>query len=198
MLFSLFGIEDLKDLPVAIMNLLEGDIDVRNEVYCELIRQNNGDMSYDWFQEIYETELSERKQKKQDFTPNSLGILCSKLTSQSGSIHEPTAGNGSMIIADWWERCRKKIPWEHFPSQNMVTCWELSARSIPILLLNLSIRGIMGYVFHGDVLEKSVKMKYILLNRKDDTLGFSDIIKDAENKLTIKKEIHYDDSRNIR
>lgn len=197
MLFSLFGIEDLKDLPVAIMNLLEGDIDVRNEVYRELIRQNNGYMSYDWFQEIYETELSERKQKKQDFTPNSLGVLCSKLTSQSGSIHEPTAGNGSMIISDWWERCRKKMPWEHFPSQNMVTCWELSARSIPILLLNLSIRGIMGYVFHGDVLEKSVKMKYILLNRKDDTLGFSDIIKDAENKLTIKKEIHYDDSRNI-
>lgn len=197
-LFSMFGIEDLKDLPVAVMNLLEGDIDVRNEVYRELIRQNNGDMSYDWFQEIYETELSERKQKKQDFTPNSLGVLCSKLTSQSGSIHEPTAGNGSMIIADWWERCRKKMPWEHFPSQNMVTCWELSARSIPILLLNLSIRGIMGYVFHGDVLEKSVKMKYILLNRKDDTLGFSDVIKDTENKLTIKKEIHYDDSRNIR
>ena len=142
-------------------------------------------------------ELSERKQKKQDFTPNSLGILCSKLTSQAGSIHEPTAGNGSMIIADWWQRCHNKIPWEHFPSQNMVTCWELSARSIPILLLNLSIRGIMGYVYHGDVLEKSIKMKYILLNQKDDTLGFSDIIKDAENKLTIKKEIHYDDSRDI-
>ena len=90
------------------------------------------------------------------------------------------------------------MPWEHFPSQNIVTCWELSARSIPILLLNLSIRGIMGYVYHGDVLEKSVNMKYILLNRKDDTLGFSDIIKDPGNKLTIKKEIHYDDSRDIR
>ncbi len=90
------------------MNLLDGDIDARNEVYKELIRKNNGDMSYDWFQEIYETELSERKQKKQDFTPNILGVLCSNMTSQSGSIHEPTAGNGSMIIADWWERCRKK------------------------------------------------------------------------------------------
>jgi len=59
----------------------------------------------------------------------------------------------------------------------MVTCWELSARSIPILLLNLSIRGIMGYVYHGDVLENEVKQKYILLNRKDDTLAFSEIIK---------------------
>ncbi|WP_394901498.1 hypothetical protein [Bacteroides xylanisolvens] len=187
-LFNLFGIEDLKDLPSAVMNLLEGDIDARNEVYKELIRKNNGDMSYDWFQEIYETELSERKQKKQDFTPNILGVLCSNMTSQSGSIHEPTAGNGSMIIADWWERCRKKIPWEHFPSQNMITCWELSARSIPILLLNLSIRGMMGYVYHGDVLTKEVKQKYILLNRKDDTLAFSEIIKANANDEIIQKK----------
>lgn len=189
-LFNLFGIEDLKDLPSAVMNLLDGDIDARNEVYKELIRKNNGDMSYDWFQEVYETELSERKQKKQDFTPNILGVLCSNMTSQSGSIHEPTAGNGSMIIADWWERCRKKIPWEHFPSQNMITCWELSARSIPILLLNLSIRGMMGYVYHGDVLTKEVKQKYILLNRKDDTLAFSEIIKaNANDEIIQKNEI---------
>lgn len=177
MLFSLFGIEDLRDLPNAVMSLLQGDIEVRNEVYKELIRNNNMDMSYDWFQEIYENELSERKQKKQDFTPNSLGVLCSKLTSQAGSIHEPTAGNGSMIIADWWQRCKQKMPWEHFSSQNMVTCWELSSRSIPILLLNLSIRGIMGYVYHGDVLTKEVKQKYILLNRKNDALAFSEVIK---------------------
>lgn len=176
-LFSLFGIEDLRDLPNAVMSLLQGDIEVRNEVYKELIRNNNMDMSYDWFQEIYENELSERKQKKQDFTPNSLGVLCSKLTSQAGSIHEPTAGNGSMIIADWWQRCKQKMPWEHFSSQNMVTCWELSSRSIPILLLNLSIRGIMGYVYHGDVLTKEVKQKYILLNRKNDALAFSEVIK---------------------
>ena len=39
-------------------------------------------------------------------------------------------------------------------------------------------------------------MKYILLNRKDDTLGFSDIIKDPEHKLIIKA-IYNDDSRDI-
>lgn len=187
--FKIFHIEDLRDLPDAVMRILDGSVELRNKIYNELIRMNDYDMSYDWFQALYENELSERKQKKQDFTPNSLGILCSKLTSQAGSIHEPTTGNGSMIIADWWQRCHNKIPWEHFPSQNMVICWELSARSIPILLLNLSIRGIMGYVYHGDVLEKSIKMKYILLNRKDDTLGFSDIIKDPEHKLIIKSNI---------
>lgn len=198
-LFSLFNIEDLKDLPDAVSALLEGDLDARNIVYRELMRLNNNDMSFDWFQEMYEAELSERKQKGQDFTCPEVSHILSDIIGQKGTtIHEPTAGCGGLLIADWWQRCSKKMPWEHFPSQNMVTCWELSARSIPILLLNLSIRGIMGYVFHGDVLEKSVKMKYILLNRKDDTLGFSDVIKDTENKLTIKKEIHYDDSRNIR
>lgn len=198
-LFSLFNIEDLKDLPDAVSALLEGDLDARNIVYRELMRLNNNDMSFDWFQEMYEAELSERKQKGQDFTCPEVSRILSDIIGQKGTtIHEPTAGCGGLLIADWWQRCSKKMPWEHFPSQNMITCWELSARSIPILLLNLSIRGIMGYVFHGDVLEKSVKMKYILLNRKDDTLGFSDVIKDTENKLTIKKEIYYDDSRNIR
>lgn len=188
--FKIFDIEDLKDLPNAIMALLEGDLDTRNNVYKELIRLNNYDMSYDWFQEMYESELSERKQKGQDFTSPEVSGILSDIVGQKGkTIHEPTAGCGGLIIVDWWKRCKKKMIWEHFPSENMVTCWELSARSIPILLLNLSIRGIMGYVYHGDVLERTVKMKYILLNRKDDTLCFSEIIKDPNNKMTITKDV---------
>ncbi len=188
-ILNMFSIEDIKDLPDAVMSVLMGDLKTRNNIYRKLIILNNFDMSFDWFQSIYEEDMSERKNKKQDFTPNSVGILCSKLTCQSGSLHEPTAGNGSMIIADWWQRCKKKLPFEHFPSENMVTCWELSSRSIPLLLLNLSIRGIMGYVYHGDVLERTVKMKYILINKEDDTLGFSEIIKDPDNKMKIEKEI---------
>lgn len=63
----------------------------------------------------------------------------------------------------------------------MVTCWELSSRSVPILLLNLSIRGIMGYVYHGDVIENTIKQKYILLNKNDDALAFSDVWKVSLN-----------------
>ncbi|MDL5050623.1 hypothetical protein QQ054_31985 [Oscillatoria amoena NRMC-F 0135] len=183
---SLFNIEDLNDLPAAISKVLDGPLDTRNEIYEKLLYLNKYDMSYDWFQGVFENELTERKQKKQDFTPNSVGRLVSRLTGNpTGVIHEPTAGNGSMVIADWWTRCSNHLPWEHFPSQNVVVCWELSSRSIPILLLNLSIRGIMGYVYHGDVLEKTVKMKYLLLNRKNDTLAFSEVIKDTNNNLTI-------------
>ncbi|WP_417121011.1 hypothetical protein [Phocaeicola plebeius] len=186
-LFNLLCIEDIRDLPEAIERILFGDIEERNRIYREFLKVNDYDLSYDWFQKIYEWELSERKQKKQDFTPNELGVICSLLTDRKGSVHEPTAGNGSMIIADWWQRCRRLLPCEHFPSQNMVTCWELSSRSVPILLFNLSIRGIMGYVFHGDVLENEVKQKYILLNKTDDALGFSEIIKAGINDIIVKK-----------
>ena len=186
-LFEIFKIDDLRVLPEAISGVLFGNLEERNNVYNKLLEINSYDMSKDWFQEVYEEEMSERKKKGQDFTPYELGVICSKLTKQQGSIHEPTAGNGSMVIADWWERCRRLLPWEHFPSEHMVTCWELSDRSLPILLLNLSIRGIMGYVYHGDVLEGTVKQKYILLNRTDDTMAFSDIVKAGINDR-IKKE----------
>ena len=178
-----FDIKDLMYLPDAVWTLLNSPTKERDEKYKELIELNNYDMGTEWFQPIYEAELSERKQKKQDFTPKELSKLCSKLTLQRGFVHEPTAGNGSMIIADWWERCRLRLPWEMFPSENMVTAWELSDRAIPILLLNLSIRGIMGYVYHGDVLEQNVFQKYILLNKKNDGLGFSEVVKVNKNQL---------------
>lgn len=186
-LLQLFKIEDLKDLPQAVMRLLEGERGERDKIYRELIQLNNYDFSYDWFQPLYEEELAQRKKSKQDFTPRELGVICSQLTAQKGTIHEPTAGNGSMIIADWCERCRKLLPWEHFPSQHMVTCWELSSRAIPLLLLNLSIRGIMGYVYHGDVLEGTVKQKYILLNKYNDTLAFSDVLKVGVNAKIVQE-----------
>ena len=48
-------------------------------------------------------------------------------------------------------------------------------------------RGIMGYVYHGDALTMEVKQKYILLNRKDDPLAFSEIIKANINDVIKQK-----------
>lgn len=44
----------------------------------------------------------------------------------------------------------------------------------------------MGVVYHGDVLEISIKQKYILLNRHDDALAFSEIHKVNNNAKIIK------------
>ena len=185
--FDLFQIEDLQDLSSSIQKVIELPLDKRNDFYIRLLELNKYDTSYDWFQSIFEDELAQRKQSKQDFTPNTVGVILSKITGlEKGSIHEPTAGNGSLLIANWWQRClNSDFPLMHFPADNQIICWELSNRSIPILLLNLSIRGIMGTVYHGDVLEQSIKAKYILLNRENDTLSFSEIIKDENNNLKI-------------
>lgn len=42
----------------------------------------------------------------------------------------------------------------------------------------MAIRGMMGEVFHGDVLENAAKSRYVLLNEQDDALAFSAIVRD--------------------
>lgn len=185
-LFDIIGIKDMIHLPAAVMDIVTGDTERRDSIYRALMEANLFDLSRDWFQTLYEEELAQRKNDKQDFTPAEVGIILSGIINQQeGSIHEPTAGTGGLIIAEWHKRQRSHLPWEFFPSQNMVYCWELSDRAIPLLLLNLSIRGMMGYVYHGDVLTRETKECYILLNPKDDALAFSDIIKCNNQNLKI-------------
>lgn len=175
---SFLGFDDILNLPGRIMEIVTGDRSERDEIYREAIKLHGGDLSYDWFGELYETELAQRAKNKQDFTPRQVSEICALLTETDGVVHEPTAGNGSMLIQYWWNRASKKLPWKFKPSTCIASCWELSDRSIPFLLFNLSIRGIMGEVFHGDVLENSAKARYVLLNERDDALAFSDIVRD--------------------
>lgn len=177
-ILNILGCSDIRLMPERIMDIITGDKAVRDDIYRELIKAHGGDMSYEWFATIYESDLSERKQKKQDFTPAGPADIAAMLCETEGIIHEPTAGNGSMIIRYWWNMARKKLPWDFKPHTCIISCWELSERSVPILLLNLSIRGIMGEVFHGDVLENQAKARYVLINEYDDPLAFSDIVRD--------------------
>ena len=148
---KLFQIEDILSLPNAIFKIIFDNDERLHHIYRELLQLNTHDLSRDWFQDIYEGELAQRNQNKQDFTPNVVGILLSRLTGVSkGVIYEPTAGNGSLIISNWWHRV-KTLGTDFKPSEHPVECWELSDRSIPLLLLNLSIRGINATVYHGDV-----------------------------------------------
>lgn len=187
-LFGIFQITDIMDLPKAVDSVIFGDISQRNAIYRQLLELNEHDLSYDWFQRLYEQEMAQRKKNKQDFTPPEVTQLVSQIADVSavGTIHEPTAGTGGLIISAWWEKCRRVKPWEFFPSKHMVTCWELSDRAIPLLLLNMSIRGMMGTVYHGDVLENRVVQRYILLNETDDALAFSKVVK-AEPGQIIKE-----------
>lgn len=179
-LLTTLGINDTRLIPEALMEVLFGDPVNRQKFYRAMLEANDFAMDREWFQPIYEAELSERGQKKQDFTPAAASQLAAMITDNGArrqGILEPTAGNGSMIIAKWWELCRKRIPFDYYPNDNPVECWELSDRSIPILLFNLSVRGMVGDVYHGDVLEQRVIAHYRLINKRNDALGFSEIFK---------------------
>lgn len=186
-IMSVFGIKDCIDLPDAVRKVLGKDRRKRDRIYSQLLEIHGYDLSYDWFQKLYEEELAQRKKNKQDFTPKEVCDIVSKIANGDGTVHEPTAGTGGLVIRNWWQTIHRKLPWEYFPSEHQVSCWELSDRAVPLLLLNLSIRGMMGYVYHGDVLENEVKQKYILLNSKDDALGFSDVIKVGNNAKIVKE-----------
>ena len=183
-----FGVDDIMNLPKAVERVIQLPTDERDRIYREFMRMNNYEMGRDWFQRVYEEEFSQRKSQGQDFTPIEVTELCAMLAGveTARNVHEPTAGTGQMIISAWWTWARSRTPWESFPSQFPITVWEILDRTIPFLLFNLSIRGIMGYVYCGDVLEKTIKAKYILLNRHDDALGFSEIILDETLNKTIK------------
>ena len=175
--FGFFGITDVLDLPDAVWKLLCSPDSDRETRYCELIRIAGYDPSYDWFRDVYEGDLAERKSKKQDFTPREVTELVSMIAGTTGDVHEPTAGTGGLLISWWWQGCRNELPWKYRPSAHRFNCWEISDRCIPILLLNLSIRGMTGVVVHGDVLTKEVKAVYALENTNDDALSFSKIKK---------------------
>ena len=157
---DIFGIRDIQNLPNAVLMAVLGDKDKRNEIYRQLLEANNFEMGQDWFQEIYESEMSEGKRKGQHFTPLEIYQLVSMLTgNETGPVLEPTAGTGGLIIGDWWRKCSSVNPWRWKPREHPYVAWELSDRALPLLLINLSIRGIHAMVYHGDTLEQTVFSK---------------------------------------
>ena len=96
-LLDILGCSDIRLMPERIMDIITGDKAVRDDIYRELIKAHGGDMSYEWFATIYESDLSERKQKKQDFTPAGPADIAAMLCETEGIIHEPTAGNKILV-----------------------------------------------------------------------------------------------------
>ena len=181
---EIFGIRDIQNLPNAALSIVLGDDNKRHEVYRQLFEANSYDMSFDWFQKIYEAEMSEGKRKGQHFTPPEVYRLVAEIAgNETGIVHEPTAGTGGLIIGDWWRKCSAVNPWRWKPREHPYVAWELSERAIPLLLLNLSIRGIHAVVYHGDTLEKTVFAKYYVNNINNDALAFSEVRQLTGEKL---------------
>ena len=112
------------------------------EKFCELIKN---DLSVDWLQKIYQYYQADRKEKMQDYTPQSLARFVSKLVGESDIIIDMCAGSGALTLQKW-----KLKPEQSF------CLYELDENVIPFLLFNMAVRNIKCVVNHADVLQDEV------------------------------------------
>lgn len=172
---KILNIRDSYKAPDKIYEILTGDIDKRNEVFKQFLELFDYDVSFDWFHQYFQDEHADRKNKKQDFTPNSVSDLLSKMTQGGSSIYEPTAGTGGVLIRKWQDDRMQTNPFSYRPSDYIFHAEELSDRTIPFLLFNLIIRGMNAIVIHADVLTRDAYGAFFVQNDKDDVIGFSSL-----------------------
>lgn len=175
---ELFGVEDSYQAPEKIMNTLFNKKE-REELFMKLLAANDYNVNFDWFFEYFQNEHAERIKKKQDFTPECVADLLSKLvmtnTEADGNYYECCAGTGGIMIKHWDNFRRTFSPFDYKPQYHFAFVEELSDRTIPFLLLNMMIRGMNGIVVHGDSLTRECKNAYFICNTKNDHLQFSGI-----------------------
>lgn len=109
------------------------------------------DFSFDWFTEYFQAEHSDRKGKKQDFTPDGIIQVASGVLSQTISNADICAGTGGLTIKRYSEN-----------KDASFYCEEFSDRAMPFLLFNLAIRNVDAVVCHGDSLTREFKAIYKL------------------------------------
>lgn len=174
----MLDITDSYQAPERLMSILMGNEDRRINVFRNFLDYFKCDVSYDWFHEYFEDEHADRKHQKQDFTPKCLSSLVSKLMgSDTGITYEPAAGTGSMLITNWYLQLYNVHPFDYEPNKHLIVADEISDKTIPFLLFNLSIRGISGIVFHGNTLTGKYKAVYILTNERNSPVCFSTVTK---------------------
>ena len=137
---EIFEITEVKDLGSALMKNLDNC--EKMQAFEEAV---NGDLSKDWLQKIYQYHEADRKEKKQDYTPASLGKLLARLSGDGDAVIDLCAGSGALTIQKWNGDHNQKF-----------LLYELDENVIPYLLYNLVIRSIEATVTRADVLKSEV------------------------------------------
>lgn len=181
---EILAIKESYKAPERMMQILF-DKERREETFMKFLNEITRDLSFDVFHEYFEDEHADRKKKKQDFTPECVSELLSKLVgNNANTIYEPTAGTGGLVISKWNDLRIKEGIFKFEPNNYLFVCEDLSDRSIPFLLFNLCIRGMNAVVIHGDVLTRQCYGVFLIQNPTNDYMKFSNL-----NVLPYTKEV---------
>ena len=172
----ILGVNDSYKQPAKLLSLML-DEKKRVETFQKFFEYET-DMSFEWFQEAFEIEHAERKDKKQDFTPRSIGKLLNAIAKKESDRHyyEVAAGNGGILIQAWQNHRINGNFWSYNPMEYWYQVEELSDRSLPFLIFNMAIRGMNGVILHGDSLTREFRDVYFIRNMSTQYGPFSEVI----------------------
>lgn len=172
------GVSDSYQAPEALLKILYNK-EVREQVFRNFLMEYEGDVSYDWFTLYFQEEHADRKNKKQDFTPNSVAKLLSELTSgndcNNSLIYDAPAGTGGLLINKWDHERVKSNPLDYKPGWYLHVAEDLSSRAMPFSLFNVMVRGMNVVVAHCDVITRETYGVFFVQNDKDDHMTFSNL-----------------------
>jgi type I restriction-modification system DNA methylase subunit len=170
---NLIGVKESYQAPDALMKIV-WDRPKREKLFREFLKVSTN-VREDWFRDYFQDVQADRKQQKQDFTPQSIIDVLTKITSKGSEYYEVAAGTGGIVVSKWYQDMVSLSPFAYRPSMFFYHLEELSEAALPFLLFNLLIRGINATVVHGDSLERTVKQVYFIQNDDDDFLKFSSL-----------------------
>lgn len=185
---KILGINDSYQAPQRLMDILTGDIKERDEVFKQFLELFHYDVTVDWFHQYFQDEHADRREKKQDFTPNSVSNLLTAIVGEGdGTYYEPGAGTGGIMIKQWNSNRCEYSPFEYEPRFHWYHVEDLSDRAFPFLLFNMLIRGMNGIAVHCDVLTRESYGAFFIQNDFNDHMKFSSLNLMPYNEATEKE-----------
>jgi type I restriction-modification system DNA methylase subunit len=201
---ELIGVEESYQAPDQLMKILfkRGK---REELFAKFVDLRLG-FETDWFRDYFQQVQADRKEKKQDFTPQSIVNTLTRLVKPTENYFETAAGTGGILVTRWWQDCLQSLPWDYLPSSHFYQAEELSAAAIPFLLFNCAIRGMNAVVVNGDALSREVRQVYFIQNDRNRAFDFSsinvmphsaEVTKEFEVKKWVEPERDYIESESL-
>lgn len=165
---GLVRVKESYQVPDKLMSILLNK-ETREDLFKAFLKVER-DLSYDWFTNYFQETQADRKDKKQDFTPDEVIKLASKVLGKANSNADLCAGTGGLTIKRWVDNQYATFYVEEF-----------SDAAMPFLLFNLAIRNMNAVVKHGDTLRQEFKTTYKLTKGTQ----FSDI-ESSTDSVTFK------------
>lgn len=157
---NIFEVESVDDLGKSLMRACKDNDTQKFDSFAELV----GDINTDWLQKIFQYYQADRKEKMQDYTPESLADFVGRLSGDPDEIIDMCAGSGALTIQKWRRNHELKF-----------RLYEFDKNVIPYLLFNMILRNIESTVCQTDVLQNEVYHEYRV--KKGDKYGILEVIK---------------------